>query len=306
VICVLESVYNGWNLIVMARFELEAACALIQRYEIGWAYVVPPMLLALGKDPIVDKYDLRSLRVLQSAAAPLTRELTELVWRRLKTTVKQGYGLSETSPAVMGQSWDEWAMFMGSTGKLGPNMEAQIVDEEGNEVANGMPGELWLKGPNVFVGYLDQPERTRESFSACGYLKTGDVFRRDQYGNYYCEDRLKELIKYKGFPVAPAELEGILVSHDDVADVAVIGVYDHQQATELPRAYVALRDGVEGSEAKAEELAAWLAALVAPFKKLRGGIRFVDEVPKSPSGKILRRILRDRAKQEERQQGPRL
>ena len=328
VCCVLGPIFFGWQVVLMEKFDLEKALQTIQNYGLTFMYIPPPIVLAFGKHPLVDKYDLSTLKVLHSAAAPLTRELTEAVWERLKIPVKQGFGLSETSPICHIQSPDEWAKYIGSVGKLVPNMEAQIVDEDGNEVAEGEPGELWLKGPNVFQGYLNNPERTREAFSPCGYFKTGDIFSRDKWGNYYCVDRLKELIKYsssspfasfihtpapelttsplEGFPVPPAELEGLLITHKDVADVCVIGVDDKELATEVPRAYVVLSQGVEASEEKAKELAEWMAKKVAPHKKLRGGIRFVDQVPKSPSGKILRRILRDQVRKEERAAGPKL
>ncbi|KAL2154853.1 hypothetical protein VTH82DRAFT_3529 [Thermothelomyces myriococcoides] len=303
---VLMSVYEGWQLVVLERFDMERALRAIERYRLTFAYVPPPIILAFSKHPAVDGYDLSSLKVLHSGAAPLTRELTEAVWNRLRVPVKQGFGLSETSAVVCCQTVDEWAKFMGSVGKLMPNMEAKIVGEDGKEVADGEEGELWLKGPNVFPGYFKNPERTKEAFSPDGFFKTGDVFRRDKHGNFYCVDRLKELIKYNGYPVPPAELEGVLISHREVADACVIGVEDATKATEVPRAYVVLRDGVEPSEAKAKELVDWVATQVAPHKKLRGGIRFIDQVPKSPSGKVLRRIMRERAKEEQRRSGAKL
>ncbi|KAK1755307.1 hypothetical protein QBC47DRAFT_213853 [Echria macrotheca] len=302
----LMSIVKGVQVIVMARFDLEKALQAIQDYRISIVYIPPPVVLALGKLPAVDKYDLTSLRILHSGAAPLTRELTEAVWNRLKVPVKQGFGLSETSPVTHSQQLHEWAMFMGSIGKLVPNMEAKIVNEAGEEVGDDEAGELWLKGPNVFVGYLNSPERTAEAFSADGYFKTGDICRRDAKGNYYVVDRLKELIKYKGFPVPPAELEGILVSHPDITDACVIGVQDHAQATEVPLAFVVLRPGVAGTPEKGGELAAWLAERVAPHKRLRGGVRFVDVIPKSASGKILRRLVRDQMAREERSGGVKL
>ncbi|KAL2255610.1 hypothetical protein VTK26DRAFT_3018 [Humicola hyalothermophila] len=296
---VLLSLHEGWQLVVPeGRFSLRAALAAVERYGVTFAYVPPPVVLALGKDPAVAEYDLRSLRALHSGAAPLTRELTEAVWERLRVPVKQGFGLSETSAVVCCQTVDEWDVFMGSVGKLMPNMEARIVGEDGRDVGEGEAGELWLKGPNVFPGYFKNPERTREAFSPDGYFKTGDVFRRDKHGNYYCVDRLKELIKYNGYPVPPAELEGLLISHKEVADACVIGVEDQAKATEVPRAYVVLREGVTASEAKAHELADWVAGQVAPHKKLRGGIRFVDKIPRSPSGKVLRRVMREQARRE--------
>jgi len=190
------SIYEGWQLIVLERFDLHKALQAIEKYRITFAYIPPPVVLAFSKHPDVEKYDLSSLKVLHSGAAPLTRELTEAVWNRLKVPVKQGFGLSETSAVVCCQTVDEWAKFMGSVGKIMPNMEAKIVDEHGKEVPEGEAGELWLKGPNVFPGYFKNPERTKEAFSPDGFFKTGDIFRRDKHGNYYCVDRVKELIKY--------------------------------------------------------------------------------------------------------------
>lgn len=303
---ILLSIYSGLQLVVMSRFDLEKACQVIQDFKITYAYVPPPVVLALGKEPAVDKYDLSTLKLMHSGAAPLTAELIDLVWNRLKIAVKQGYGLSEAGPVSHAQRADEWEKFKTSVGKLAPNMQARIVDTEGNEVPYGEEGELWLKGPNIFGGYLNNPERTKEAFSADGWLKTGDVFKVDDHGNYYCVDRVKELIKYKGFQVAPAELEGLIVGHQDVADACVLGVYDPSQATELPRAYVVLKPGVARTEGKAGEIAAWMGAKVAPHKRLRGGVYFIDAVPKSPSGKILRRLLRDKITQDERKTSPRL
>ncbi|KUI66323.1 putative 4-coumarate--CoA ligase 1 [Cytospora mali] len=303
---ILFPVYSGLQLVIMSRFDLEKACQAIQDFKITYAYVPPPIVLALGKNPAVDKYDLTTLKYLHCGAAPLPGELIDLVWSRLKVAVKQGYGLSEVSAISHAQMPDEWAKFKTSVGKLAPNMQAKVVDTQGNEVTLGEEGELWLKGPNVFGGYLNNPERTKEAFTTDQWLKTGDVVKMDKYGNYYCVDRLKELIKYKGFQVAPAELEGLMVGHQDVTDACVIGVYDPSQATELPRAYVVLKPGVARSEAKAEEITTWMATKVAPHKRLRGGLYFIDVVPKSPSGKILRRLLRDKIKQDEKKAGPRL
>jgi 4-coumarate--CoA ligase len=172
------------------------------------------------------------------------------------------------------------------------------VSDDEQEVPAGVSGEIWLKGPNIFKGYLNNPEGTTNVFSSDGYLKTGDIGYVDEHGNFYITDRAKELIKYKGFQVAPAQLEGLLASHPKVNDVAVIGLYDGAQATEIPRAYVVLAQGVPRARETEEEIARWLAGRVADYKRLRGGVRFVDEIPKSASGKILRRILKQTAIQE--------
>lgn len=155
-----------------------------------------------------------------------------------------------------------------------------------------------VKGPNVFSGYWNRPDLQAESFTPDGWLRTGDVFYVDKHGNFFITDRIKELIKYKGFQVAPAELEDKLHRHEKIADVCVTGVWNKKEYTEVPRAYVVLNPGVEKSDETAKEIADWLAKEVAPPKKLRGGVRFLDVIPKSPAGKILRRVLKEEAKKE--------
>ena len=282
----------------MAKFEIERFCQIIQEYKVTFVYLVPPILLLISKHPIIDKYDLSSLRMVNCGAAPLTRELIDAVNERIPLPVKQGYGLSETSPTTHVQPWDDWNKSIGSVGKLLPNMSAKYLAADGSEVADGQDGELAVKGPNVFKGYLNKPELTKESFTEDGYFKTGDIGHQDANGNFYITDRVKELIKYKGFQVAPAELEGLLVGHPKVNDAAVIGVYSKDQASELPRAYLVLAKDVPRNNQTAKEIADWLHAKVAGHKKLRGGVRFIDEVPKSTSGKILRRVLKDEAVKE--------
>ncbi|TVY47242.1 putative 4-coumarate--CoA ligase [Lachnellula occidentalis] len=295
-----QSLYSGWQLVVMQKFDLHSFCANIQKHGITFAYAVPPVILQLGKSPIVADYDLSSIRMINSGAAPLTKDLVEAVWKRLKIPIKQGYGLSETSPTTHTQRWEDWQSTIGSVGLLLPNQTAMYMDAEDKEVPAGQTGELWIKGPNVFLGYLNNVEGTANALTSDGYFKTGDVGHQDVKGNFYITDRVKELIKYKGFQVPPAELEGILIGHDDVDDVAVIGVYDESQATEVPRAYLVPKKGVEASKEKEREIVEWLTKKVAHHKRLRGGIRFVDVVPKSASGKILRRLLKEQALKEEK------
>src|SRR6202034_2347593 len=149
------------------------------------------------------------------------------------------------------QRWEDWDKFVGSVGVLCPNVTAKIVDLDDQEVAVGVPGEIWLKGPNIFKGYLNNPAGTANTFSSDGYFKTGDVGYVDGLGNFYITDRVKELIKYKGFQVAPAELDGGLISHPKVNDVAVMGIYDAAQATEMPRGDLVPAQGVRrGKEAE--------------------------------------------------------
>ncbi|KAF5013745.1 hypothetical protein FDECE_286 [Fusarium decemcellulare] len=298
------SLLSGAKCVVMAKFDLAQACKLIQDHRLTFLYVPPPIILALGKHPMVSQYDLSSLRYINSAAAPLSRELVEAVWERIGVIVKQGYGLTETSPTVSVQLFDEWKRYLGSIGKLIPNMQAKLVDNEGKELPPNEAGELLLKGPNVFSGYWNRPELNKETFTEDGWFKTGDVMYIDARGNLFITDRIKELIKYKGFQVPPAELEAKLIGRKDIADVCVIGVWNEDEQTEVPRAYVVLSAGVDGSEELAAEIVEWLGSRVGPPKRLRGGVRFIKEIPKSPSGKILRRILRDQIKKEE-EEGPR-
>lgn len=297
--CIIHfSLYMGLECIVMEKFDMEKFCQTIQKFGATFAYVVPPIVLMLGKHPVVSKYDLSTIRMMNSGAAPLTRELVDAVYARLKVPIKQGYGLSETSPTTHTQPWEDWNKYPGSVGRLLPNQVAKYMNGEEKEVPAGQTGELWIKGPNVFKGYLNNAEGTKNALTDDGYFKTGDVGHQDADGNFYITDRVKELIKYKGFQVPPAELEGLLISHEDIDDVAVIGIYNEEQATEVPRAYVVPKKGVAGDKDEEKKIMAWLQGKVASHKRLRGGVVFVDVIPKSPSGKILRRLLKDQAMKE--------
>ncbi|KAF2401496.1 acetyl-CoA synthetase-like protein [Trichodelitschia bisporula] len=293
-----QMLHRGFEAVVMPAFEMKTFLKAIQEHRITMVYVAPPVIVRLARDPEAEKYDLSSLLNITSGAAPLTGELVHAIHKKFGIKITQAYGLSETSPTTHIQPWDEWLTALGSVGKLVPNMTAKYISEDGTEAAPGQPGELWLSGPNVFKGYWKNPTATAASITEDGYFKTGDVGFADDQHNFYITDRLKELIKYKGFQVAPAELEGKLLAHPNVADVAVIGVMDTVNHTEVPRAYVvAAADGAKTSEA-GEEIVEWLSQQVAHHKRLRGGVVFVDEIPKSASGKILRRILKERAKKE--------
>ncbi|KAL1994587.1 hypothetical protein VTN49DRAFT_2057 [Thermomyces lanuginosus] len=307
--CIVHStVRRGYTTVVMSKFDIEKFCAHVQNYKITFSYIAPPVVLLLAKHPVVDKYDLSSLRMMNSGAAPLTREIVEAASARIKCGIKQGYGLSETSPTTHTQMWPEWNKYLGSVGKLLPNMEAKYMTtgddgSEPKEVNVGEIGELYVRGPNVFLGYHRNPRATAECLSPDGWFRTGDVGYQDKEGNFYITDRVKELIKYKGFQVAPAELEGLLLDNDAVDDVAVIGVYSQEHGSEVPRAYVVRSAKSKASgrsaEEEAESIINWLSSRVAQHKRLRGGVRFIDAVPKSPSGKILRRLLKEEAKKEQ-------
>lgn len=188
----------------------------------------------------------------------------------------------------------KWDHGLGSNGPALPNQIVKFMSPDGEEVPTGKEGEVWIKGPNVFIGYLNNADATSSCKTADGFFKTGDIGYEDEDGNMYITDRVKELIKFKGFQVAPAELEGILTSHEMVDDVAVIAIMNESQATEVPMACVVPKKGVEANRENEEVIVAWLRERVAGHKRLRGGVTWVDEVPKSASGKILRRLLKDK------------
>ena len=192
------------------------------------------------------------------------------------------------------QRWNEWDSPIASVGKLLPNQLAKVVSFNGTEVKEGATGELWVKGPNVFQGYLNNREETERALTPDGFFKTGDVGFQDQVGNFFITDRLKEMIKYKGFQIAPAELEGVISSNPNVDDVAVVGLYQEHLVSEVPVAYIVPRPGrtMEGLE---EEIQDWVAHRVADYMRLRGGVRTIGCIPKSVSGKILRKELRQSA-----------
>jgi len=265
---------------------------LIQTYRITTAYLVPPVVLALAKHPAVDQYDLSSLNNIMSGAAPLPESVATLCATRNDIRVRQGYGLTESSP-VTNTNPRYGEIKITSVGPALPNTEFRIVDSTtSNDVPTSELGEIWVRGPQVMKGYFHNEEATREMIDEDGWLHTGDVGRADSDGFLYVVDRLKELIKYKGFQVAPAELEAILLSHPDVSDVAVIPSPD-DEAGEVPKAFVVRRPAATVS---AEILMAFVAERLSPQKKVRR-VEFIDTIPKSGSGKILRRELveRDRA-----------
>jgi 4-coumarate--CoA ligase len=300
---ILSPVHRGIKTYIMQRFDLREFCHIVQQEQISFAYVVPPVVLALVKHPLVDNYNMRSLRMMHSSAAPISNSLIEAIHHRLGVPVKQGYGLSEASPGVGIQRWSEWRKPIGSSGHLLPSISMKFV-VDGKEVPFGKEGEVLIRGPNVFKGYYDNPKATTQSIDPEGWYRTGDIGYADKDKNIYITDRVKELIKYNGFQVAPAQLEGLLLAHPAVNDVAVIGVYSEQRATELARAYIVLAGGYKADAKMESELSDWLHEKVAPHKRLRGGIRFVNEIPKSTAGKLLRRTLAEQARLEEQLKAP--
>ncbi|MEA2453232.1 MAG: hypothetical protein QOG04_1942 [Actinomycetota bacterium] len=278
----------GATVVTMPRFDLEEFLTLLQDHKVTRAYLVPPIILALAKHPIVDKYDLSNLEVIMSGAAPLGQELQDSAQARVSAVVMQGYGLTETSPVTHMNPDEPGKGRAGSIGFLIPNTEAKIVDPEtGDELDANGTGEVWIRGPQVMKGYLNNPEATAHTIDDEGWLHTGDIGYVDDDGYTFLVDRLKELIKYKGFQVPPAELEAILLGHPSIADAAVIPVPD-EEAGEIPKAYI-----VKSTEISEDEIMSYVAERVAPHKKIRR-VEFVEEIPKSASGKILRRILVDK------------
>lgn len=275
----------GATIVMLPRFELGTFLQTLETYRVTYAYLAPPIVLALAKHPLVESYDLSPLEWIMSGAAPLSPEVANACRERIGCNVKQGYGLTETSPVTHLGPADPARIKMESVGQLLPNTEGKIVDPtSGAELEAGKQGEVWIRGPQVMKGYLNRPEATAEILDDDGWLHTGDLGYADADGNFTIVDRLKELIKYKGFQVAPAELEALLLSHPAVADVAVVPSRD-EDAGEVPKAFVVL-----SQEATPAELMAHVAERVAPYKKVRR-LEFVDQIPKSATGKILRRVL---------------
>lgn len=283
--------YLAQTMVVFDGFDFEHLLKSICEYDVGYFAAVPPMVLMLAKSPLVDKYPVgKHLKVVVSGAAPLAASTLKLCRERLPEVVfNQTYGLTEVSPYSHMVGYMSRHMYNNSIGWLIPNMRARLVDPETlTDVPPGQPGELWLRGPNVMLGYYKNPEANNATFHE-GWLRTGDVARIDETGQYFIVDRLKELIKSKGHQVAPAELEGILLTHEHVIEAAVIGVLDETETTENPRAFLVLRP-----EADVEQILSWFNSLVSKHKRLWGGIVIVDQIPKSVSGKIIRRTLRAR------------
>ncbi|HEX6678353.1 MAG TPA: AMP-binding protein, partial [Actinomycetes bacterium] len=275
--------HAGATVVTMPRFDLEGFLDTIQRHRVTTMIVAPPIMLALAGHPVVDRYDLSSLRVIGCGAAPLSGEVEQRCADRLGCVVLQGLGMTETTCTIAISPPE--APRRGSVGRLLAGTEARIVDPEtGADFGPGRTGELWVRGPQLMRGYHDQPEATARTIDPDGWLHTGDLCAFDEDGYLYVVDRLKELIKYKGAQVAPAELEHLLLAHPAVADAAVVPRPD-AEAGEVPVAYVVPR-----GRATADELLAWVAERVAPYKRLRV-VEFTDQVPRSMTGKLLRRVL---------------
>ncbi len=285
----------GATVVVLARFDLDPFLRAIERHRITGLYVAPPIVLALAKHPAVDRYDLSSIEYIVSAAAPLDPRLAQACSDRLGLPpIRQGYGMTELSPATHIVPLATEDPPPGAVGRLLPSTEMRILrlDDPGRDAEPGEEGEIAIRGPQVMKGYLGRPEATAALIDPAGWVHTGDVGRVDGDGWLYVVDRVKELIKYKGFQVAPADLEALLLTHPAIADAAVIGVPD-TDGNEVPKAFVVRGPGA--ADLDADEVMAHVAERVAPYKKIRR-VEFIDAVPRAASGKILRRELRLREK----------
>jgi len=283
--------HRGATVVTLPRFDLEPFLQVMQEHTITRAYLVPPIVLALAKHPAVDRFDLSSLKVILSGAAPLDGGLAEACAERLGCNVFQGYGLTETSPVTHITPEDPALNRPGSIGQLLPNTEARVVDvATGEDLGPDRDGEIWIRGPQVMKGYLNNPEATAATIDGEGWLHTGDIGHADEDGYFVIVDRLKELIKYKGYQVPPAELEAVLLGHPAISDAAVIPSAD-EEAGEIPKAFVVLREQITP-----EEIMGFVAERVASHKKVRA-VEVIDEIPKSASGKILRRVLVQRERE---------
>ncbi|KAK2172809.1 hypothetical protein NP493_926g01032 [Ridgeia piscesae] len=288
VVVALSGLKAGASLISMPKFSPELFINVIKDHKPTFLHVVPPIMLFLAKHGIVNKDDFSSVHTLVTAAATCGLETSREVRDRLDVPrIRQGYGLTETSPLTHVNPGENYRYE--TCGLAVPNTDYKIIDvATGKDLSRGEEGEVCVRGPQVMKGYFNNEEATRKTMKD-GWLLTGDIGIADHDGHMIITDRMKELIKYKGFQVAPAELESLLVTHPAVADSAVIGAPD-ERAGELPRAYVVLKPNLHVSE---DELQKFIADKVAPYKHLRGGVEFRKEIPKSAAGKILRRILRD-------------
>ncbi len=281
---------QGGTILNMPRFDFGEFLAAMQKYKVTIAPLVPPIVLGMVKNPVVDQFDLSSVRLVFSGAAPLGEDIARQLSKKLGCPVVQGYGMTEASPVTHLSPTVNAPAKPGSIGLVVPNTEVRVVDVDGgDDVPQGKDGELWIRGPQIMKGYLGRPQETADCIDSEGWYHSGDVGYVDAEGWFYVVDRTKELIKYKGMQVAPAELEALLLTHPAVLDAAVIRKAD-EEAGEVPKAFVVLKPDETSRATTADAIMGWVAERVAPHKRIRD-LEFVREIPKSASGKILRRLL---------------
>ncbi|KAJ5167021.1 uncharacterized protein N7482_005802 [Penicillium canariense] len=301
-IFIAGALWRGTPVYMMPRFDFIQMLEYTQKFRITDLILVPPVVVALAKHPAVKKYDLSSVESVGSGAAPLGREVcaeVEKLWPEGKINIKQGWGMTETTCSLLG--WDPTKTSLSaSVGEPNANCEAKIMAEDGvtELLERNQRGELWVRGQNIMKGYWHNQRATRETKTEDGWLRTGDIAYVDDEGRFHVVDRLKELIKVKGNQVAPAELEALLLEHPAVADAAVVGVTVNHD--ERPRAYIVL---TAGQSATAEDILRFMDGKVSATKRITGGVVFLPAIPKNPSGKILRKVLRELAAVELKQAG---
>ena len=281
---------RGGTVVSMPRFEFREFLSALEKYRVTTAPLVPPIVLGMVKNPAVAEFDLSNIRMVFSGAAPLGEDIARQLSKKLGCPVVQGYGMTEASPVTHLSPTSNAAAKPGSIGWVVPNTEVKLMAVDGDgEVGRGQEGELWIRGPQIMKGYLNRPEETAVAIDRDGWYHTGDVGYVDEAGWFFIVDRTKELIKYKGLQVAPAELEAVLLTHPAVLDAAVIRKAD-EEAGEVPKAFVVLKADDTSRKTTAEAIMAFVAERVAPHKRVRH-LEFIEQIPKSASGKILRRLL---------------
>ena len=296
----ITPISDNAEVVLLPAFSMKAMLDTIVEYKIAEVKGVPPIMIRMVRDPLVDQYDLRHVERFASGSAPCSDEIIELLQRKFPGTgFLQGYGMTESTACITSHPPDKYDFkYAGTGGTLVASTIVKVVDEEGNELGVNESGEILAKGPQIAMGYLGNPEASKEAFDDEGFLHTGDIGRIDEEGFIHILDRRKELIKVKGIGVAPAELEDLLLGHADVEDCAVIGVQDDYSG-ERPKAFVVLKPGRPANEQMGQRLMAYVKEKKVRYKALCE-VEFLDVIPKSGTGKILRRLLRDREKTSER------
>lgn len=284
------------EVVMLPQFSMEKMLDVIVEYKLGELLMVPPILIRLVRDPIVDNYDLSHVTRFSSGAAPLSEEIIQLLQKKFPNTgFKQGYGMTESCSCITAHPPDKFSYkYAHSGGAIVASTEVKIIKPDGTEADVGEQGEVLARGPQIVMGYLNNEQATRETFDEDGFLHTGDQGMVDAENMIYITDRIKELIKVKGIGVAPAELEDLLLGHHKVEDVAVMGIQDDYSG-ELPKAFVTLKPGHVADSAVGRELIEFVQDKKVRHKWIKE-VEFIPEIPKSASGKILRRVLREKQK----------
>jgi len=289
----ITPISDNAELILLPSFSMSAMLSTIVEYQIEEVKGVPPIMIRMVRDPVVDNFDLSCIKRFASGSAPLSDEIISLLQKKFPGRgFLQGYGMTESTACISCHPPDKYHFkYAGTGGTLVASTVVKIIDEDGKELGVNESGEILAKGPQIAMGYLGNAEATKEAFDKNGFLHTGDIGRIDEEGFIHILDRRKELIKVKGIGVAPAELEDLLLGHVDVEDCAVTSVKD-EYSGERPKAFVVLKQGLHPEEKIGQQLMAYVREKKVRYKALCE-VEFIDAIPKSASGKILRRVLRD-------------